>query len=88
MVHFLNCITLQVSVPVLSEKMYFTFIGGETDEGCIVENVGEKKGLQARISTTWIKMFSVSFTWPNSSLRLEVRAIAGVFVGSYSISVS
>lgn len=29
-----------------------------------------------------------SLTWPNSSLRLEVRAIAGVFVGSYSISVS
>lgn len=28
------------------------------------------------------------FTWPNSSLRLEVRAIAGVFVGSYSISLS
>lgn len=29
-----------------------------------------------------------SFTWPSSSLRLEVLAIAGVFVGSYSISVS
>ncbi len=24
-VHFLNCMTLQVRVPVLSEKMYFTW---------------------------------------------------------------
>lgn len=32
MVHFLNCITLQVRVPVLSEKMYFTCVdrGGKT----------------------------------------------------------
>lgn len=29
-----------------------------------------------------------SLTWPNSSFRLDVRAIAGVFVGSYSMSVS
>lgn len=26
MVHFLNCMTLQVRVPVLSEKMYFTYV--------------------------------------------------------------
>lgn len=38
---------------------------------------------------TWSLTWSItSYTWPNSSLRLEVRAIAGVFVGSYSISVS
>lgn len=31
MVHFLNCITLQVRVPVLSEKMYFTCIEWEKE---------------------------------------------------------
>lgn len=58
--------------------MYFTWKERETEHF--------KRNL-FQISAQY-KIYIYIYTWPNSSFRLEVRAMAGVFVGSYSISVS
>lgn len=86
MVHFLNCITLQVSVPVLSEKMYFTCEGSW--KKTVVSFYSFIIYSEDEVDEASYEALFYSFTWPSSSLRLEVLAIAGVFVGSYSISVS
>lgn len=76
MVHFLKCMTLQVRVPVLSEKRYFTWkrqqiamkpnhaYSNRPVQTVPVCNSNEEEEL----------------TWPSSSLRLDVLAMAGVSV--------
>lgn len=90
MEHFLNSMTFLVSVPVLSENMYRTCAGKDKktletfttfSSRRISEFVKMYNGKNSPV--LWVQNLKPYLhTCPNSSLRLDVRAMAGVSVAS------